>query len=85
MSLPDGQPEPAPEPLPEPGPEPMPEPGPAPEPVPSGRAKPTSVFAPETLFSKIERVEFLILNRETKEQISVKPALVSHATHRNAA
>jgi hypothetical protein len=30
--------------------------------------------------SKIERVEFLILNRETKEQITVKPALVKHAT-----
>jgi hypothetical protein len=49
MSLPDGQPEPAPEPMPEPGPEPMPEPGPGPEPVPSVRAKPTSVLAPETL------------------------------------
>jgi hypothetical protein len=36
-------------------------------------------------FSKIERVEFLIVNRETKEQITVKPALVSHATHTNAA
>ena len=33
-------------------------------------------------FSKIERgVEFVILNRETKEQITVTPTLLSHTKH----
>jgi hypothetical protein len=33
-------------------------------------------------FSKIEPgIEFVIMNQETKEQIAVKPVLLSHATH----